>query len=131
MNGEAKIGLDEVEEGLEVGITAMFGLLFSAFCDFAQERQDFVGCDGGKIPVFPEVITELGERNAVGLNRIFFPNSSCGTLDRLELPVRVSCRVSFCGCRWVKTDGHYDRNVSYPSQPCKNSGWCCPSNYSD
>ena len=48
----------------------MFGLLFPALFDFAQERQNFVGCDGGKIPILAEVITEFGERNAVGLNRI-------------------------------------------------------------
>jgi len=79
----------------------MFGLLFSAFCDFAQQRQNFVGCDGGKIPVFAEVITELGAGNAVGLNRIFFRNSSCGTLDRPELPVRVSWLASCLGYEWV------------------------------
>ena len=98
LNGGIKIGLDEVEEGLEVGVTAVFGLLFPALCDFAQERQNFVGCDGAKIPVFAEVIKEFGERLGVGPNRIFFPNSSCGTPDRPELPVRVSWLASCFGC---------------------------------
>ena len=101
LNGGIKIGPDEVEEGLEAGVAAVLGLLFPALCDFAQERQNFVGCDGAKIPVFAEVITELGERNAVGLNRIFFPNSSCGTPDRPELPVRVSWLTSCLGCGYV------------------------------
>jgi hypothetical protein len=82
LSGGINIGLDEIEKRLEVGVTAMFGLLFSALCDFAQERQNFVGYDGGKIPVFAEVIIKLGERNAVELNRIFSQNSSCGNLDR-------------------------------------------------
>jgi len=51
LNGRIEIGLDEVEEGLEVRITAMFGLLFFALCDFAQERQKFVECDGGKVSI--------------------------------------------------------------------------------
>jgi hypothetical protein len=84
-----------------VGVTAVLGLLFPALCDSAQERQNFVGCDGAKIPVFAEVITEFGERDAVGLNRIFFPNSSCGSPDRPELPVRVSWLTSCLGCGYV------------------------------
>ena len=84
-----------------MGIAAVFGLLFSALCDFAQERQDFVGCDGGKISILAEVTIKFGERPAVGLNRIFFPNSSCGTLGRLELPVRVSWLASCLGYEWV------------------------------
>jgi hypothetical protein len=51
--------LSERHPDLRVGVTAMFGLLFSAFCDFAQERQNLVGCDGGRIPVVAEVIKEL------------------------------------------------------------------------
>jgi hypothetical protein len=84
-----------------VGVTAVFGLLFPALCDFAQERQNFVGCDGGKIPILAKVTRKLGERPAVRLNRIFSPNSSCGTLDRPELPMQVSWLASFLGCGWV------------------------------
>jgi len=101
LNGGIKIGLDEIEERLEVGVTAVFGLLFPTLGDFAQERQHFVGCDGAKIPVFAEVITELGDRNAVGLDRIFFPNSSCVTPDRPELPVPVSWLASCLGCGYT------------------------------
>ena len=71
---------------------------FSALCDLAQQRENFLGCDGGKISILAEVITEFGERNAVELNRIFSPNSSSGTLDRPELPVRVSWLTSCLGC---------------------------------
>jgi hypothetical protein len=90
LKGGIKIGHNEIEERLEVGVTAVFGLLFQAFCHFAQERQNFVGCDGGKIPILAKVITEFGKRNAIGLNRISFPYSSCGTLDRLELLAQIS-----------------------------------------
>jgi len=75
----------------------VLGLLFFALCDFAQERQDFVGCDGRKISILAKITTKFGERPAVGLNRIFFPNSSCGALGRPELPVRVSWLASFFG----------------------------------
>ena len=105
LNVWIKIGPDEIEERFEVGVTAMFGLLFSALCDFAQERQNFVGCDAGKIPILAKVSRKFGERLPVGLNRIFFQNSSCGTLGRPELPVRVSWRASCLRCGWVPTDG--------------------------
>ena len=90
LNGGIEIGLDEIEEGLEVGVTAVLGLLLSALGDLVQKRENLLGCDGSKIAVFAKVITELGERGAVGLDRIFFQNSSCGTLCRLELLGRVS-----------------------------------------
>jgi hypothetical protein len=35
--GGIEIGLDEVEEGLEVGVTAVLGLLLSVFGDLAQK----------------------------------------------------------------------------------------------
>ena len=37
LNGRIKIGADKIEEGIEVGIAAVFSLLFSALYDFAQE----------------------------------------------------------------------------------------------
>ena len=94
----------------------MFGLLFPALCDFAQERQNFVGCDAGKIPILAKVSREFGERLAVGVNRIFFPNSFCGTLGRLEPLVRVSWRVSFPGCGWAQ-------NGRLLRTECKISFW--------
>jgi len=123
LNGRIEIGLDEIEEGFEVGVTAVFGLLLSALIDFVQKREDLLGSNGSKVPLLAEVIAKLVQRGTIRLNRIFFPNSSCGILDRLASLVRVSWHASCLGCGWVKTDGHYDRNVRYPSQPCKNSGW--------
>ncbi len=38
LNGRIKVGPDEVEEGLEVGIAAMLRLLLSALSDLAQKR---------------------------------------------------------------------------------------------
>jgi hypothetical protein len=37
LNGGIEIGLDEVEEGLQVGVTAVLGLLLSFFADFVEE----------------------------------------------------------------------------------------------
>jgi hypothetical protein len=105
LNGRIEIGLDEIEERFEVGITSVFSLLFPSLLDFAQERQNFIGCDAGKILIVAELSRKFGERLAVGLNRIFFPNSFCGTLDRPELPVRVSWLASCLRCGWVPTDG--------------------------
>ena len=90
MNGRIEIGLDEIEEGLEVGVTPVFGLLLSALSDFVQKREDLLGCDGSKIAIVAKVVTQLGERKTVGLDRIFFQNSSCGTPCRPEPPGRVS-----------------------------------------
>ena len=105
LNVWIKIGPDEIEERFEVGVATVFGLLFSALCDFVQERQNFVGCDAGKIPILAKVSGKFGERLAVGLNRIFSQNSSCGTLGRSELLARVSWRASYLDCGWVPTDG--------------------------
>ena len=68
----------------------MLGLLLLTFGDFVQKRENFLGRDGSKFVVYAEVLTELGEGGAVGLNRIFFQNSSCGTHCRLGLHGRVS-----------------------------------------
>jgi len=80
LNGRIKIGLDEIEEGLEVGVTSVLGLLLSALGDFIEEGENLFGGDGRKIVVCAEVLTKLGEGGTVGLDRIFFQNSSCGTL---------------------------------------------------
>jgi hypothetical protein len=37
LNGEIEIGLDEVEESLEVGVTAVLGLLLSVCGDLVQK----------------------------------------------------------------------------------------------
>jgi hypothetical protein len=37
LNGGLEICLDEVEEGLQEGVTAVLGLLFSFFVDFVEE----------------------------------------------------------------------------------------------
>jgi len=105
LNGGVKIGPDKIEERFEMGVATVFGLLFPALCDFAQEGQNFIGCDAGKIPIFAKVSRKFGERLAVGLNRIFFQNSSCGTLGRPEFLARVSWRASCLRCGWVPTDG--------------------------
>lgn len=80
LNGRIKIGLDEIEEGLEVGVTSVLGLLLAALGDFIEEGENLFGGDGRKIVVCAEVLTKLGEGGTVGLDRIFFQNSSCGTL---------------------------------------------------
>jgi hypothetical protein len=90
LSGRIEIGLDEIEERLEVGVTPVFGLLFSALSDSVQKGEDLLGCDGSKIAVCAKVLTELGEGRTVGLDCIFFQNSSCGTLCRLGLPGRLS-----------------------------------------
>jgi hypothetical protein len=46
--------------------------------------EDLLGCNSSKFPVFAEVIAKFGQLSAMRLNRISFPNSSCGTLDRQE-----------------------------------------------
>jgi hypothetical protein len=97
LNGRIGIGLHEIKERLEVGVTAVFGLLFSALCDFAQERQNFVGCDAGTISILAKVTRKLVEGPAVKLNGIFSPNSSCGTLYRPCLPVRFPWLASCLG----------------------------------
>lgn len=74
MNGGVKIGLDEVEEGLEVGVSAVLGLLLSLLSDLVQEGDDLLGCDAGKLPVFAEMIAKLGQSGTIRLNRIFPPN---------------------------------------------------------
>jgi hypothetical protein len=73
-----------------VGVTAVLGLLLSALSDLPKKGQDLLGGDDGKILVFAEMVTELGEGGAVGLDRVFFQSSFCGTLCRLGLPGRVS-----------------------------------------
>ena len=123
LNGRIEIGLDEIEEGLEVGVTTVLGLLLSALRDHVQKGENLLGCDGGKIAVIAKVVAKFGQRSAVGLNRIFSLNSSCGTLDKLGLPGRVSWLASCLGCEWVQTDGDYKRNVRYPFQLCKNPNW--------
>jgi phosphoribosylformylglycinamidine (FGAM) synthase-like amidotransferase family enzyme len=90
LNGRIEIGLDEIEEGFEVGVTAVFGLLLSALSDFVQKGEDLLGCDGCQIAVSAKVLTELAEGGTVGLDRIFFLNSSCGTPCRSEPHGRVS-----------------------------------------
>ena len=90
LNGRIKIGLDEIEEGLEVGVTSVLGLLLAALGDSIEEGENLFGCDGRKIVVCAEVLTKLGEGGTVGLDRIFFQNSSCGTPCRHEPPGRVS-----------------------------------------
>ena len=83
LNGRIKIGLDEIEEGLEVGVTSVLGLLLAALGDSIEEGENLFGCDGRKIVVCAEVLTKLGEGGTVGLDRIFFQNSSCDTLCKL------------------------------------------------
>jgi hypothetical protein len=56
LNGGIEIGLDEIEEGLEVGIASVLGLLLSALSDLVQKRENLLGCDSGKIVVFAEVV---------------------------------------------------------------------------
>jgi hypothetical protein len=90
LNRRIEIGLDEIKEGLEVGVTAVLGLLLSALSDFVQKGEDLLGCDGSKIAIVAKMVTQLGERRTVGFDRIFFQNSSCGTLCRHEPPGRVS-----------------------------------------
>jgi hypothetical protein len=72
LSGWIEIGLDEIEEGLEVGVAAVLGLLLSALGDFVQEGEDLLGCNGCKIVVCAKVLTELGEGGTVRLDRIFF-----------------------------------------------------------
>jgi hypothetical protein len=68
----------------------VLGLLLPTLGDFVQKRENFLGGDGSKLVVFAKVLTELGEGGSVGFNRIFFRNSSFGTLRRVGLPGRVS-----------------------------------------
>jgi hypothetical protein len=42
-----QVGLDEIEKGFEVGVTAVLRLLLAAFGDLVEEREDLFGCDGG------------------------------------------------------------------------------------
>ncbi len=120
--GRIEIGPDEIEEGLEVGVTTVVGLLLSALIDFVQKGEDLLGCDGRKIAIVAKVVTQLGKRRTLGLDRSFFQNSSCVTPFRHEPPGRVSRLVSRLACRWVKADGDYERNVRYAVQLCKNPG---------
>jgi hypothetical protein len=90
LSGRIEIGLDEIEKGFEVGVTAMFGLLLSALSDLVQKREDLLGCDGSQFAIVAKVVTQLGERRTVGLDGIFFQNSSCGTPCRPEPPGRAS-----------------------------------------
>jgi len=98
LNGRVEIGLDEIEEGLEVGVPTVLGLLLSALRDHVQKGENLLRCDGGKIAVIAKVVAKFGQRSAVGLNSIFFLNSSCGTLGKLGLPGRVSWFASCLGC---------------------------------
>jgi len=90
-----------------VGVTAVFGLLFPALGDFAQEREHFVGCDGAKIPVFAEVITELGDRNTVGLDRIF------SRIHLVLLPIDLSGLFQFHGLPPVLVVGTHQTAGGY------------------
>jgi hypothetical protein len=85
-----QVGLDEIERGFQVGVAAVFRLLLAAFGDLVEEREDLFGCDGCQIAVSAKMLTELAEGGTVGLDRIFFQNSSCGTPCRPEPPGRVS-----------------------------------------
>jgi len=38
LKGRVEIGLDEIEEGFQMGIPSMLGLLFASFSYFVQER---------------------------------------------------------------------------------------------
>jgi hypothetical protein len=76
-----KVELDEIEERLEVGVTALPRQLLSAFCQLGEKRDDLIRCDRGQFANRSDVLTESGEGVPVGLSRSFPPNSSCGTPD--------------------------------------------------
>jgi hypothetical protein len=60
LNGKIEIGLDEIEEGLEVGVTTVLGLLLSALRDHVQKRENLFRSDGGKIAVIAKVVAKFG-----------------------------------------------------------------------
>ena len=47
LNGGIKVGLDEIEKGFEMGVTAVLRLLLATFGDLVEEREDLFGCNGG------------------------------------------------------------------------------------
>jgi len=55
------VELDEIEERLEVGVTAVPGRLLSAFCQFGEKREDLIGSNRGQFAIWSDVITESAE----------------------------------------------------------------------
>ena len=49
LNAGIQVGLDEIEKGFEVGVTAVFRLLLAAFGDLVEQREDLFRCDGSQI----------------------------------------------------------------------------------
>ncbi|MGV8073021.1 MAG: hypothetical protein AB2L11_00455 [Syntrophobacteraceae bacterium] len=47
-------------------VAGELGLSIYAFGDLARKPENILGCYGGKIPVFAEVITEFGEFGTIG-----------------------------------------------------------------
>jgi hypothetical protein len=67
-----KVELDEIEERLEVRVTAVSRLLLSAFCQLREKRDDLIGNDSRQLPIRSNVVTESAE----GVRRTqsyFFP----------------------------------------------------------
>jgi hypothetical protein len=60
LNGKIEIGLDEIEENLEVGVTTVLGLLLSALRDHVQKGENLFRCYGGKIAVIAKVVAKFG-----------------------------------------------------------------------
>jgi hypothetical protein len=56
-----KVELDEIEERLEVGVTAVPRQLLSAFCQLGEKRDDLIRGDRGQFPICSDEITESAE----------------------------------------------------------------------
>jgi hypothetical protein len=69
------VGIDgifnEIEEGVEAGVTIAFGGLFGSASKFGQKGKDFIRGDGFQLPG-TKCIVKAGEKDLIILHRIFF-----------------------------------------------------------
>jgi len=65
LEGRVKIGLYEVEEGSQMRIPSVLGLLFPSFSYFVQERENLFRTYFIQVAIRANVVTEFGQRGSV------------------------------------------------------------------
>ena len=73
---------DVIKKGLETGIAVAFRGLLGALGKPGQKCQDFILGEGINLPV-TKFVFEASEKELIILQRIFFSNLPCGTLDTI------------------------------------------------
>jgi hypothetical protein len=87
---------DVIKKGLETGIAVAFRGLLGALGKPGQKCQDFILGEGINLPV-TKFVLEPSEKEFIILQRIFFSNLPCGTLDTIGWLGLLSCCTSLNG----------------------------------